>query len=412
MDERAQLSRRDLLRLGAVIGGALVAGGGLAGCSDDGKKKAAESPTPADQVGAETKLAPVSHVSLKDSAPPLVDRVAVWSLVDNAHDIFLKSATVGEGPLRCEIQRNGLGLGPRLKNQQLKSEFGLGFHLESIQAGQTRNYLLDYGLSETAGLDNIAFLKIDPASVDALLLSHGHYDHFGGLVPLLARYRTAMRKDLALYVGGEDSFCYRWFPGAQGAPETERQTFGVLDRRDLDKANVQVVMAEAPMVIGDQAFTTGAIPRTTFETVQPAAQIELGQRDGAGCDASHFTPAEQAGQVVADQFWFEHATCFNVKDRGLVVISSCGHAGIVNTVKAAQAASGVDKVHAVIGGFHLAPALEPVVAQTVEALKAINPDYLIPMHCSGKTFTRLADAAMPGKILPNSTGSRFIFGAA
>ena len=95
-----QLSRRDLLRLGAVVGGALVAGGGLAGCSDDGKKKTAASPTTTDQVGAETNLAPVSHVSLKDSAPPLVDRVAVWSLVDNAHDIFLKSATVGEGPLR------------------------------------------------------------------------------------------------------------------------------------------------------------------------------------------------------------------------------------------------------------------------------------------------------------------------
>jgi 7,8-dihydropterin-6-yl-methyl-4-(beta-D-ribofuranosyl)aminobenzene 5'-phosphate synthase len=411
VDENTQLSRRDALRLGAVVGGALIAGA-LVGCSDNSDDAGAATSTSTDPGGTETKLAPVSHVSLKDSAPPLVDRVAVWSLVDNAHDIFLKSATVGEGPLRCEIQRNGLGLGPRLKNQQLKSEFGLGFHLESIQGDQKRHYLLDYGLSETAGPDNIAFLKIDPASVDALILSHGHYDHFGGLVPLLARHRKAMRKDLDLYVGGEDSFCYRWFPAPQGAPETERQTFGVLDRRDLDKQNVRVVMAEEPLVIGDQAFTTGAIPRTTFETVQPAAQIELGQRDGAGCDASHFTPAEQAGQIVPDQFWFEHATCFNVKDRGLVVISSCGHAGIVNTVKAAQAASGVDKVHAVIGGFHLAPAPEPVVAQTVEALKAINPDYLIPMHCSGKTFTRLADAAMPGKIIPNSTGSRFTFGAA
>jgi 7,8-dihydropterin-6-yl-methyl-4-(beta-D-ribofuranosyl)aminobenzene 5'-phosphate synthase len=170
-------------------------------------------------------------------------------------------------------------------------------------------------------------------------------------------------------------------------------------------------MAEKPMVIGGQAFTTGAIARTTFETVQPAAKIELGQREGAGCDASHFTPEEQAGQVVPDQFWFEHATCFHVKDRGLVVISSCGHAGIVNTVKAAQAASGIEKVHAVMGGFHLAPTPEPYVAQTIDALKEINPDYLVPMHCSGRTFTRLADAAMPGKIIPPSTGTRFVFGA-
>lgn len=412
MDESTPLSRRDVLRLGAVAGGVLVAGA-LVGCSDDDGGNAAESPSSTAKPGATgVSLAPVSSVKLKDSAPPVVDRVAVWSLVDNAHDIFLKSAAVGEGPLKCEIQRNGLGLGARLKNQQLKSEFGLGFHLESTQAGQTRNYLLDYGLSETAGVDNMAFLKIDPAIVDALILSHGHYDHFGGLVPLLARHRAAMRKDLDLYVGGEDTFCYRWFPAPQGAPETERQGFGVLDRRDLDKANVRVVMAEEPMIIGDQAFTTGPIGRTTFETVQPAAQIELAQRDGAGCDTSHFTPAEQAGQIVADQFWFEHATCFNVKDRGLVVISSCGHAGIVNTVKAAQAASGIEKVHAVIGGFHLAPTPEPYVVQTVDALEAINPDYLIPMHCSGKTFTRLADAAMPGKVIPPSTGSRFVFGSA
>jgi 7,8-dihydropterin-6-yl-methyl-4-(beta-D-ribofuranosyl)aminobenzene 5'-phosphate synthase len=305
-------------------------------------------------------------------------------------------------------ERNGLGVGPNLNTQQLQSEFGLGFHLESTQGGETRNYLLDYGLSETAGLDNMAFLKIDPANVDALILSHGHYDHFGGLVPLLARHRETMRSDLPLYVGGEDAFCYRWFE----TPNAERQSFGVLDRRDLDKAGVRVVMAEKPMIIGGQAFTTGAIQRTTFETVQPAAKIELAKRDGAGCDASHFTPEEQAGQIVADQFWFEHATCFHVKDRGLVVISSCGHAGIVNTVKAAQAASGIEKVHAVIGGFHLAPSPEPYVAQTIDALKKINPDYLVPMHCSGRTFTRLADAAMPGKIIPPSTGTRFVFGAA
>src|SRR5687768_10449522 len=397
MDETSSLSRREVLRLGAVVGGALMAGG-LVGCSrEDGK-------------GAASPASEAKHINLKDSAPPVVDRLAVWSLVDNSHDVFLKSGTVGEPAVRCEIQRNGLGLGQRL-TEQLRTEFGLGFHLESARGDQTRNYLLDYGLSQAAGLDNMAFLNIDPSKVDALILSHGHYDHFGGLVPLLTKHRDKMRDDLVLYVGGEDTFCYRWWPLAPGAPESERQTFGVLDRRDLDKARVKVVLAEQPMLIGDHAFTTGAIARSGFETVQPSAQIELGERDGAGCDPSHFTPAEQAGMIVPDQFWYEHATCFNVKDRGLVVISSCGHAGIVNTVKAAQAASGVEKVHAVIGGFHLAPSPEPYIVQTVDALKAINPDYLVPMHCSGRTFTRLADAAMPGKVLPPSTGTRFTFGA-
>jgi 7,8-dihydropterin-6-yl-methyl-4-(beta-D-ribofuranosyl)aminobenzene 5'-phosphate synthase len=409
VDERSELTRRELLQLGAIAAGA-VAAVALAGCDSGRGAKGDETGTAAAGERQQPGGAPVTATAL-EGAPPVVDRLAVWSVVDNAHDIFLKSATVGDPALKCEIQRNGLGLGQRLESQQLKSEFGLGFHLESTRGGESRRYLLDYGLSKTAGLDNMAFLNIDPATVDALILSHGHYDHFGGLVPLLARYRQAMRKDLTLYVGGEDTFCYRWFPAAAGAPEGQRQTFGVLDRRDLAKADVNVVMAEKPILIADQAFTTGAVARTTFESVQPAAQVELGQRDGAGCDAAHFSPAERAGQIVPDQFWYEHATCFNVKDRGLVVISSCSHAGIVNTVKAAQAASGIEKVHAVIGGFHLAPAPEAYVAQTVDALKAINPDYVAPMHCSGRMFTRLADAAMPGKVLAPSTGSRFIFGA-
>ncbi len=407
MDEHGSLTRRDVLRLGVMAGGAALAGA-LVGCDGGGDEETKKTaPTASNKVIPQEKISEQATSSrILAGVPPIVDRLAVWVLVDNAHDNFLKSATLGEGNLRCEIQRTGLSTGPNLTTQ-LHSEFGLGFHLQSVQGDVTRNYLLDYGLSETAGLTNMDVLKINPALVDALILSHGHYDHFGGLLPLLARDRQKMRADLPLFVGGEDTFCYRWIQPPQG----ERQSFGVLDRRELSKADVRVVMAGEPMVIADQAFTTGAIARTTFETVQPAAQVELGQHDGAGCDASHFTPAEQAGQIVPDQFWFEHATCFHVKDRGLVVISSCGHAGIVNTVKAAQAASGIEKVHAVMGGFHLAPAPEPYVAQTVDALKAINPDYLAPMHCSGRTFTRLAEAAMPGKLIPPSTGTRFVFGA-
>ena len=406
MDERGELSRRDVLRLGVMAGGAVLAGA-LVGCDVGGDDEGKSASSNADSPVRDEKDAQAPRPELLDGAPPVVERVAVWSLVDNAHDIFLRSGPVGDLAVQCEVQRHGVGLGPNLETQQLQSEFGLGFHLESTQGGERRNFLLDYGLSKTAGLDNMAFLKIDPGNVDALILSHGHYDHFGGLVPLLTRYRARMRSDLPLYVGGEDAFCYRWME----PPDAERQSFGVLDRRELDSANVRIVTAEKPVVIGGQAFTTGAIARTTFETVQPAAKVELGQRDGAGCDASHFTADEQAGQVVADQFWFEHATCFHVKDRGLVVISSCGHAGIVNTIKAAQAASGVEKVHAVVGGFHLAPTPEPYVAQTVEALKELNPDFLVPMHCTGRTFTRLAEASMPGKIIPPSTGTRFVFGA-
>ena len=368
------ITRRELLRAGAISAGTVLVG------------------TPLGRWLAQAQT----------SAPPVVDRLAVRVVVDNAHDVTVRSAKIGN----VEVQRVGWGLGPNF-GKELHSEFGLGFHLESQRGSETRNYLLDFGASPAAELNNLGILKIDSASFDALILSHGHFDHFGGLVPLLKRDRAKMRRDMPLYLGGEDTFCHRWAE----LPNGQRLYAGVLDRRDLTAATVRLIQIEKPAVIEGHAFTTGPIPRVTFETPGPATKVAIGMREGVGCEASHFSKEEQDGKIVADRFRTEHATCFHVKDRGLVVISSCGHAGIVNSVKQAQAVSGEQKVHAVIGGFHLAPTPEPYQAQVVQALKEINPDWMIPMHCSGATFARMAQEAMPGKVIVSYTGSRYIFGA-
>jgi 7,8-dihydropterin-6-yl-methyl-4-(beta-D-ribofuranosyl)aminobenzene 5'-phosphate synthase len=117
------------------------------------------------------------------------------------------------------------------------------------------------------------------------------------------------------------------------------------------------------------------------------------------------------GKIVHDEHQQEHATCFNVKDRGLVVISSCGHVGIVNSARQAQAASGVQKVHALMGGFHLGPAPDDYLKQVVAEIKALDPDVIIPMHCSGDNFARAVRQEMPQKLLMSSTGARITFGA-
>src|SRR5947208_1831669 len=291
-------------------------------------------------------------------------------------------------------------------SRQVVSQFGLGYHVESRRGEETRAFLVDFGPTAASELTNLELFKVDTAAVDALVLSHGHFDHFGGLVPLLERDRAKMRRDLPLYVGGEDTFCYRWFE----RPTGERNSAGVVSRSTLGAAQVRVVLADQSTVMAGQAFTTGVIPRNSFEERLPSTEVELGVRDGAGCDASHFTSEERAGKVVFDRFPGEHATCFHVKDRGLVILSSCSHCGIINTIRQAQAVSGVGKVHAVMGGFHLSVAPQDYVAQTVQALKDIDPDYVIRMHCSRAPFTVMVRDPLLGKHVMSYTGTQLHVG--
>jgi 7,8-dihydropterin-6-yl-methyl-4-(beta-D-ribofuranosyl)aminobenzene 5'-phosphate synthase len=121
--------------------------------------------------------------------------------------------------------------------------------------------------------------------------------------------------------------------------------------------------------------------------------------------------AVKPGELALDNFQGEHATAYLVKNRGLVVITSCGHAGVINSVRQAQKVTGIQKVHAIVGGYHLAPAPDEIVAKTVAEFKAINPDYIIPMHCTGLNTIIAEHQAMPAKLVMPSTGTRVIFGA-
>jgi 7,8-dihydropterin-6-yl-methyl-4-(beta-D-ribofuranosyl)aminobenzene 5'-phosphate synthase len=139
--------------------------------------------------------------------------------------------------------------------------------------------------------------------------------------------------------------------------------------------------------------------------------MSVGIQSGLGCEPEKVNPAKKTATSVPDDFEHEQTTIYNVKGKGLVVMTSCGHRGVVNTVKAAMKVSGVNKVHAVMGGFHLAPHAPEYLKQTVASLKEINPDFLIPMHCSGETFISMVAAEFGPKFIRSSNGSRFIFNA-
>jgi 7,8-dihydropterin-6-yl-methyl-4-(beta-D-ribofuranosyl)aminobenzene 5'-phosphate synthase len=331
---------------------------------------------------------------------PTVDKLAIRVLVDSSYDMFLKPNQVhGVG-----VQRP-----PRPDDfrRSLHNQWGLSLHIQSSRGEQQKTFLLDYGYSAQALLNNIEFVKADPARIDALIISHGHFDHYGGLIGFLDRYRDVLPADVKLYAGGEDNFCHRLQPVGNG----QFTDFGTLDRRELAARKVSTVLCEQPTVIEGHAFTTGQIRRASIEKVLPNTFVEYKMQDGLGCDVSHYLTAELQGKVVPDEHTHEHATCFNVKDRGLVVISSCGHVGIVNSVRQAMEVSGVRKVHAVVGGFHLGPAPKDYLDQVVAEMKQLGPDVVIPMHCSGANFVQAAREQMPEQLLLTTTGSLVTFGA-
>ena len=329
---------------------------------------------------------------------PTIDKLNVRVLVDSASDIFFKPQEANG--VKTEPGRSADSKRP------LHSEWGLSLLLEPQRGDEKRTFLLDYGWTPEAINGNMELLKVDPSKIDTLIMSHGHFDHWGGLLGFLDKHRKGLPADLTMYAGGEDNFCQRYARVGPG----ELSDYGMLDRRDIAKQNVKVVLCESPVVIGGHAFSTGKIKRNSIEKVLPNSMVEFKLKDGAGCNASHYLPAEMEGKTVPDEHIHEHATCFNLKNKGLIVISSCGHVGIVNSVRQAMEVSGVEKIHAIMGGFHLGPAPADYLTQVVSEIGKLNPDVLIPMHCSGLNFTQEAQRQMPGKVLTTTTGTRISFG--
>jgi 7,8-dihydropterin-6-yl-methyl-4-(beta-D-ribofuranosyl)aminobenzene 5'-phosphate synthase len=280
---------------------------------------------------------------------------------------------------------------------------GLSLHLESAQAGGKSRYLLDFGYTPEVLIRNFDLVDLDPGRIDGLILSHGHRDHYGGLEGFVNHYRSRMRSDLRLVAGGEANFREKWIKRRGADPVS----WGLLDRKALEAAAVGTLCCDTPQAL-QGAFTTGYIPRQSFERVLENTLVE--NEADANLSTEHFTEAERQGRLVPDQHPDEHATCYVVRGRGLVIISSCGHVGLINTIKAAMAVSGVGKLHAVLGGFHLGPAPQDYVDHTVAELERLSPDVVIPMHCSGTKFVAAMHRQMPDRLVTANIGSRFTFG--
>lgn len=324
---------------------------------------------------------------------PVVDTLAVRVVVNSHYERFIPDAT--HPVVKIEHVRRI----PGRQMSTLAAEWGLSLHLASRARGEAAEYLLDFGYTPEVLVRNFDLLGIAPERLNGLILSHGHRDHYGGLQGFVERYRGRMRDDLRLHAGGKENFREKWL--AEGKDE-EPVSWGALDRAALASSRVEAVCCDAAQAL-DGAFTTGHIARQSFERVMSNTLVEPTPVD-------HFTDNERRGRLVPDRHPDEHATCYIVQGRGLVVISSCGHAGLINTVKTAMKVANVDKLHAVIGGFHLGPAPQDYVDHTVAELKALAPDVVVPMHCTGPKFIATAQRELPGRVVGTNMGSRFTFG--
>jgi 7,8-dihydropterin-6-yl-methyl-4-(beta-D-ribofuranosyl)aminobenzene 5'-phosphate synthase len=316
-----------------------------------------------------------------------VEQVEILTLQDNYIDFFAFSDNnnVVQRPLPITASEKGLRLG-----QPPHAEHGWS-SLISVSAGATTNRLLfDFGWSKSGTANNAKTLEQDMHQVDMLALSHGHIDHFGGLADI---YELIDKPKIELWL----------HPAAFRNPRYGKIQNGMkvhqpcLTMDMLKEIGVTVKQTTTPRALfeGNMLFLTGIPRRTDFEKGIP-----------------NFFYLDENQEEKWDGIDDDSAMVIALKNKGLVIVSGCGHAGIINTIRYAQQVTGIRKIHAVIGGFHLTgPEMAHVIEPTIAALMEIDPDYIVPTHCTGWKAVTEIQRKMPEKFILNMSGTKLIFAA-
>ncbi len=262
-----------------------------------------------------------------------VDRIRITTVVDNYIDNLRQDSAVAR---RYTAFVAG-------KMPDLRAEHGLAHFVEATRGGERFTMALDFGLTAETLNHNFRELALDPASIDALGLSHGHRDHWGGLTGFLHAWRRRLRRELTFY-GGVDHFRARW------QQRGERRVYsGRLSRDEIERYEIVVETVEKPRPIVEGVWLSGEMHAAeAWETIPSNLRVE------------------EEGALIQDTFIGEQTLVANVRDRGLVVVTSCSHRGIVGICRNAVRITGVPRVHAVIGGFHLSGLDEARISTTFE----------------------------------------------
>jgi len=310
----------------------------------------------------------MSELNLREA-----DKLEVTVLVDNYTDVLLLQST--------DVVKRPRASPPNLP----LAEHGLSCLLKVCASSEEHVVLMDASVSATCLFHNADVLKVDLSKVESVVLSHGHFDHFGALAEFLSR--ATKRIPLILH---PDAFLER---------RLNVPRIGVADSPKLDEAvlkETEVALhkaKEASTLASDLIMVSGEVQRVTdFEKGFPWAEAKIDYK------------------WIVDPFHDDQGVAVKVKGRGLVVIGGCSHSGIINTVEHVQKVARTSKVHTVLGGFHLTrPIFEPIIGPTIKEMKKIGPDFVVPMHCTGwKAINQFAEV-MPEQFLLNTVGTTYVF---
>ena len=315
-----------------------------------------------------------------------VDRVSVTTLVDNVTDLLAMDVGPARRPFIGDAVR---GPSPLFEDgwlyEGLVAEHGFSVLVTVERSGTQHRILFDAGLSPDALVTNMRRLGLDPRDVEIIVLSHGHSDHTTGLDGFI---RAVGRASLPVLI--HPDFWNRRRLMIPGRDPIELPT---TSRRALGEAGFTIIEERQPSLLLDgSVLITGEVDRTSgFEPGFPPQQA---LRDGRwGPDPL----------VLDDQALIVH-----VRGKGLMVITGCGHAGIVNITRYARRLTGVEQVYAVLGGFHLGgPLFEPLIPLVCDELQRLSPSVIVPAHCTGWAAQRALADRFPDAFIPNTVGTRF-----
>ena len=315
-----------------------------------------------------------------------VDGVEIISLIDNSVD-FLSTIE------REEVQNIREWINERKDEEWVKkhlrlpiAEHGFSMLVRVFDEKESHSALFDTGSSPDGVVTNAERMGINLSEIECVVFSHGHYDHFGGLLTTL----KAVNKETLPIIVHEDMFRTRGVANSDGTVR-KYPDFPI----EKEVKPVRYVKTKQPyLAANDMILVTGEIPRKTdFEK---------------GC------PQHRA--FIDDKWqhdpwiWDDRALIIKVKQKGLVILSGCAHAGIVNTVFCAQDNTGIDTIHAILGGFHLAgKEYEQAIEKTVEKLKELKPALVAPSHCTGWKGAFAIAKALPQAFVWNSVGNLYRF---